>query len=183
MKDKLFSRLEEVLTYIKEFYSAHRKLAVAIGVLIIIALAISPSFFRKPQRSLLPEDLFSITYDEEDKGYVVRLNGKETPETKDTLAEWLKKQNVDTSKTKVRYLTVEDQGLQKKIIGLLPLNTEEFSIQYFPKTDIFLVQIKKEPFSTYQQIAIAWFQEQGIKDLAKIKIRWLKEGPGMSDEL
>ncbi|MDP3998363.1 MAG: hypothetical protein Q8P89_02010 [bacterium] len=171
---------------IKELpFLSKRVLIILASFFLLLLLTVILSLRTLPAPLHPSGEPFSVSYDEEDKSYVVRLESPDSPETRENVSLWFQKKQIDSKNVKIRYLTLEDQVLQQKIIQMLPFDGPSFSAQYFPKTDIFLVQIKltDKPFESSQEEALTWFRGNGVADFSKVKIRWLREGPGMSDEL
>jgi len=52
--------------------------------------------------------------------------------------------------------------IKNKIISQLPVETENYSIQYLSKNDQFFITIKKSPYDTYKSQVIIWFKNFGI---------------------
>ncbi len=51
---------------------------------------------------------------------------------------------------------------KEKVISLLPVKTEGYTIEYFPGSKKFFVLILKNPFEKYKKEAEEWFRSQGI---------------------
>lgn len=51
---------------------------------------------------------------------------------------------------------------KEKIIGLLPITNENYTIQYLPVPQKFLVLILKNPFEEYKTEVEGWFRSQGL---------------------
>ncbi len=60
---------------------------------------------------------------------------------------------------------------KEKIISLLPITTENYTIQYLPVPKKFLVLILKNPFEEYKTEVEEWFRSQGI-DPGDPSISW-----------
>lgn len=56
------------------------------------------------------------------------------------------------------------------IISVLPIETEEYTIQYLPKTKKFIVMILENPFEENKKKVEEWFKEQGVEDLSELNI-------------
>lgn len=56
---------------------------------------------------------------------------------------------------------------KQKIINQLPIDQENYSVQYLPKTDEFLVLIKKNPYSKFKKEVLGWFRGFGLSDPEK----------------
>ena len=56
---------------------------------------------------------------------------------------------------------------KQKIINQLPIDKENYSVQYLPKTDEFLVLIKKNPYSKFKKEVLDWFRGFGLADPEK----------------
>jgi len=54
--------------------------------------------------------------------------------------------------------------IKKKIISQLPVETENYSIQYLTKNDQFFVTIKKNPYNDHKSQIISWFEDFGISN-------------------
>ena len=59
-----------------------------------------------------------------------------------------------------------------KIILLLPVITEEYTIEYLPNIDKFFVSILKNPFEVYKKEVENWFYSHGVKNLEELNIIW-----------
>jgi len=57
--------------------------------------------------------------------------------------------------------------IKERLILALPLTTENYFIQYLPKTDQFFILIKSKPYSLYKNEVLSWFKSFGIKDPEK----------------
>ena len=58
--------------------------------------------------------------------------------------------------------TIIPTSSKEKVINLLPLITENYTIQYLPVPQKFLVLILKNPFEKYKLEVEEWFRSQGI---------------------
>ncbi len=62
--------------------------------------------------------------------------------------------------------------LKRKIINLLPVENEDFSIEYSAPVDQFIVIIRRQPVNTYRKKAEQWFKDRGVKNLKRFNILW-----------
>lgn len=55
--------------------------------------------------------------------------------------------------------------LSKKtlVVSALPYSTNEFTIEYLPAVDTFIIQIKRPPFETNKTSALNWFKQFGVE--------------------
>ncbi len=67
---------------------------------------------------------------------------------------------------------LSDQNLKQEVISELPFSSNEFTIEYFPRTDLFFINVKNPPFKEGKDRALAWFRERGL-DPSSLKIEWL----------
>lgn len=83
----------------------------------------------------------------------------------------------DSSKvlTPTRALTFQEQTLlnqsKNQFINQLPIDTEEYLIEYLPSQDYFFVQIRKNPYQQYKQQIESLFKQNGI-DPGYVNIEW-----------
>lgn len=61
---------------------------------------------------------------------------------------------------------------KQKIINLLPITTESYTIEYLPKPDKIFVLILGEPFERFKAEIEEWFYAQGVKDLEELDVSW-----------
>ena len=71
-------------------------------------------------------------------------------------------------------ITATIDPLKQKIINLLPIENEDFTIEYSAPVDQFIVIIRRQPIETYRKEAEQWFKDQGVKDLERFNILWGK---------
>jgi hypothetical protein len=57
--------------------------------------------------------------------------------------------------------------LPTEIIAKLPIDNENYSVQYFSQTDQFFVLIKKNPYFQFKKEVLAWFASFGVKNPEK----------------
>lgn len=63
-------------------------------------------------------------------------------------------------------------GLSKEdLIGLLPLETDTFDVEYLSVSDHFVVTIKKDPYEANKAAAETWFKGLGL-DPQSLNIYW-----------
>ncbi len=62
--------------------------------------------------------------------------------------------------------------LKQKIIELLPIKNEDFTIEYSAATDSFIVIALRQPIKVCHQKAEQWFIEQGVENLEQFNIIW-----------
>lgn len=68
----------------------------------------------------------------------------------------------------------EQQVLQQsktQLIAKLPIDAEQYLIEYFPDRDYFFVQIRKTPYSQYKAQVESLFRQNGV-DLSHVTIEW-----------
>lgn len=71
---------------------------------------------------------------------------------------------------------------KQKIIDLLPIITENYTIEYLPKPDKIFVLILSEPFEEYQNEIKEWFHAQGVENLEELDISWGSARRGVAPE-
>jgi len=69
---------------------------------------------------------------------------------------------------------------KEKIINLLPITTQNYTIEYLPKIDKFFVLIFGTPFEKYKKEIEEWFYSQGIEKLEDLDISWGSPRQGIS---
>lgn len=69
---------------------------------------------------------------------------------------------------------------QEKIIRLLPLVTENYTIEYLPKVEKIFVLISGRPFEKFKTEIEEWFLSQGVKDLKELNLTWGSTRQGLS---
>ena len=62
--------------------------------------------------------------------------------------------------------------LKQKIVELLPIKNEDFTIEYSAVTDSFIVIALHQPIKVCHQKAEQWFKEQGVENLEQFNIIW-----------
>ncbi len=62
--------------------------------------------------------------------------------------------------------------LKQKIVELLPIKNEDFTIEYSAVTDSFIVIALHQPIKACHQKAEQWFKEQGVENLEQFNIIW-----------
>lgn len=61
---------------------------------------------------------------------------------------------------------------KEKTIKLLPITTENYTVEYLPKINKFFVLIFGKPFEKYKTEVEEWFYSQGIENLKQLDISW-----------
>lgn len=72
---------------------------------------------------------------------------------------------------KPTYIPTLNPLIKKKVIGLLPVTTDEYLIEYFPASDKFVVSIIKEPYEENVLEVENWFKSNGVNPKS-VKIFW-----------
>lgn len=69
---------------------------------------------------------------------------------------------------------------RQNLLQYLPIQTEEFNIEYLSYGDVIVVTLKKAPVEKSRQDSEKWFSDKGITDFSKYNIQWL-EAPELKE--
>lgn len=69
---------------------------------------------------------------------------------------------------------------KEQIVSLLPIITQNYSIEYLPKVDTIFILISGRPFEKYKAEIEAWFLSQGVKDLKELNLTWGSTRQGLN---
>ncbi|MBI2590353.1 MAG: hypothetical protein HYW33_00525 [Candidatus Blackburnbacteria bacterium] len=77
--------------------------------------------------------------------------------------------------TPTKALTIQEQNAlqqnKQRLISQLPFSSEQFTVQYFPDQDYFLISIQRQPYENNKALAESWMRQNGV-DPGYVTIQW-----------
>lgn len=61
---------------------------------------------------------------------------------------------------------------KQQLINIMPIQTDEFNIEYFSNADIFIVTIKLSPYDQNRLKSEQWFKDRGVINFESLNIKW-----------